>query len=183
MITTIRATVALVATMVFLQTASYSQHDSSSCASGYEVRARGTLELVGIDSTDHADITMAPVLHEPLTMPRLRMEATRITMPDMEGVLRVDDGGRLNARSFDIATSTINPPDNAMAINTRGQIMCAINSRIVVVDTNGTRLVDRSLDAFFRGSLTPPPLARFLCDPRVIFDVLSRRFILTAMTC
>ncbi len=169
--------------MVFLQTASFSQHDSSSCASGYEVRARGTLELVGIDSTDHADITMAPVLHEPLTMPRLRMEATRITMPDMEGVLRVDDGGRLNARSFDIATSTINPPDNAMAINTRGQIMCAINSRIIVVDTNGTRLVDRSLDAFFRGSLTPPPLARFLCDPRVIFDVLSRRFIVTAMTC
>lgn len=183
MITKMRAVLMMAVTIILMHSALLGQHDATSCASEYEVRARGTLELFGIDSTDHADITMAPVLHEPLTMPRLRMEATRITMPDMEGVLRVDDGGRLNARSFDVATSTINPPDNAMAINTRGQIMCAINSRIVVIDTNGTRLVDRSLDAFFRGSLSPPPLASFLCDPRIIFDVLSRRFIVTAMTC
>lgn len=183
MITTMRPILRLIATIILTQTTLLGQYDTTSCAAGYEVRARGTLELYGIDSTDRGDITLTPVLHEPLLMPGLRMEATRSSRSEAEHLLRVDDGARLSTRSFDVAVSTINPPDNAMAINTRGQIMCAINSRLMVLDTNGARLIDRSLDAFFRGSLTPPPLARFLCDPRVIFDVLSRRFIVTAMTC
>lgn len=178
-----RAAFALIATTLFIHTALFGQEDATECAAGYEVRARGTLELYGIDSTDRGDITLTPVLHEPLLMPRLRMEATRNSRFEAEHLLRVDDGAKLSTRSFDVAVSTINPPDNAMAINTQGQILCAINSRLIVLDTNGARLIDRSLDAFFRGSLTPPPLARFLCDPRVIFDVLSRRFIVTAMTC
>jgi hypothetical protein len=126
---------------------------------------------------------LTPFVHEPLDVMEKRRSIQQHGSSDVDSMLQAFEVPLPSITSYDVATSTINPPDNTMAINTQGLLVCIINSRVVVMDTNGLRRADRSLDAFFSGSLSSPPLSRFLCDPRVVFDVFARRFFVTAMTC
>lgn len=159
-------------------------NDSLKCGIEFEITAIGSRELYGIDSLHQLVMTTTPFAHEPDSAIHSRINAQR----DFARRSAIPDVARDESRtprftSYDVATSTINPPDNTMAVNTQGLIACAINSRVMIFDTAGVRTVDRSLDAFFNGSLTTPSLSRFLCDPRVVYDVYARRFIITAMTC
>lgn len=87
------------------------------------------------------------------------------------------------SQRFDLIKSTINPPDNAMAVGARGHIVCAINSRLVIADTSGGVLFNKGLEAFFSSAQNGAILSRFFCDPRVIYDRIAHRFIVMAMTC
>lgn len=83
----------------------------------------------------------------------------------------------------ELIASTINPPDNAMAVNGDGTMVLAINSRVLFADVQGRILFQRGLESFFSAAINGPFRAQFFCDPRVVFDQFSQRFILTAMTC
>lgn len=156
--------------------------DSLRCEIVSDVRLLGPVELQGIESI--VSLTeLTPFVHEPLVVLEKRRSIQQHGSSDVDSMLQAFEVPLPSITSYDVATSTINPPDNTMAINTKGLLVCIINSRVVVMDTNGVRRADRSLDAFFSGSLSSPPLSRFLCDPRVVFDVFARRFFVTAMTC
>lgn len=158
--------------------------DSLRCGREYEITARGSRELYGIDSLQQLVVTPTPFAHEPADIVRSRLSARfDVAIPSRIPDVATDETRTARLTSYDVATSTINPPDNTMAINRQGLIVCAINSRVMIFDTNGVRRVDRSLDAFFNGTLSTPSLSRFLCDPRVVYDEYARRFIITAMTC
>lgn len=151
-----------------------------------------TLELVGDieDMTSTQELVThehIPFLHEPPTDLQQRIENWRSGPPivpvAIDNHLIPSDFKSPVSRGFELVASTINPPDNTMAINTDGILVCAINSRLIICDTAGKRLFDRGLSSFFTSSLNGPVLSRFFCDPRVVYDTYAARFIVSAMTC
>ncbi|MBL7765075.1 MAG: T9SS type A sorting domain-containing protein [Chitinophagaceae bacterium] len=78
------------------------------------------------------------------------------------------------------------PSDNSVAVNKNGQIIAMVNSSLRVYSTSGGNIGAVSYtDNFFNttfqngGSL----LTANTCDPKVIFDPQSERFIVFAQTC
>jgi hypothetical protein len=78
------------------------------------------------------------------------------------------------------------PPDNSMAVNTAGQIVSMVNSNIQFYNTSGTLSYTRSMSSFFNLnyiSSPNPAISTDQCDPKVLFDCGSKRFIVFGMTC
>lgn len=147
----------------------------------------GTVPMIDHGRIFHDEPTLLPFSHEQPSSLRSRFatwSAEHTTHADVAQQIPTNGPLRLSTMaSIDIATSTINPPDNAMAMGSGGVIVCAINSQIFVVDTTGTVLFRRGLDGFLSNAVNGQILSRFFCDPRVVFDHESQRFIVTAMTC
>jgi hypothetical protein len=95
----------------------------------------------------------------------------------------VVQGTTLFNSGFEGRISTINPPDNTMAINSRGEIVTAINSVISIYSVQGTLLYNRSMQQFFASAVNGQIKSRVFCDPRILFDRQEKRFIVMAMTC
>lgn len=151
-----------------------------------------TLQLVGelqgmSSARERVTHEHIPFPHEPLSDLNLRIEKWRSAphlLPEGNDTqLLMSDLKPPTSRGFELVASTINPPDNTMAINTSGTLVCAINSRLIICDTTGRRLFDRGLSSFFTSSINGPVLSRFFCDPRVVYDTYAARFIVSAMTC
>lgn len=70
------------------------------------------------------------------------------------------------------------PPDNTIAVSTNGYIVSSINSNILIMQTDGKILLSKSLEDFF----IELDIFRGHFDPRVLFDVKERRFILVALS-
>ena len=90
---------------------------------------------------------------------------------------------QLKTRGIEALTGVVSPPDNSMAINRQGQIVLAINSVMMVVDTTGKTLFTKNLAQFLNSPINAKAKSSFFCDPRVLYDRYNDRFVLCAMTC
>jgi hypothetical protein len=82
--------------------------------------------------------------------------------------------------------NTGTPSDNTIATNTIGHIVSMVNSNIIIYDTAGTKLYQKSMSTFFKDNLIPGQLNNTIvnqCDPKVTFDCENKRFIAFSMTC
>jgi Secretion system C-terminal sorting domain len=89
-------------------------------------------------------------------------------------------------KSWQANNGTGTPPDNAIAVNTLGQIVSMVNSNIIFYTDKGVPLYNKSMPFFFKTFLVPGQLAGTSadqCDPKVLFDCESKRFIAFSMTC
>ena len=78
------------------------------------------------------------------------------------------------------------PPDNAIAVNTKGQIVSFVNSNVKIYSSNGTTLISKSMALFFKTTLVagqPTNTSSNQCDPKVIFDCEQKRFVALGITC
>lgn len=70
------------------------------------------------------------------------------------------------------------PPDNTIAVSTNGFVISGINSNLFFSRTDGTVIYTQALADFF----TDLGLGAGYFDPRVYFDVVSKRFIVVALS-
>ncbi len=91
----------------------------------------------------------------------------------------------LFAGGFTANSTSSSPPDNTLAINTKGQIVSLINANIRIYNTTGTSLYLKSLYSFLNLGLIPgqDTFVSTLCDPKVFFDCEKKRYIAFVMTC
>jgi Secretion system C-terminal sorting domain len=78
------------------------------------------------------------------------------------------------------------PPDNSMAVNTKGQIVSMVNSNVIFYAANGANVYSKTMAFFFKANLVPGQLTGTVtnqCDPKVMFDCDARRFVAFSMTC
>jgi hypothetical protein len=88
-----------------------------------DVRLLGAIELQGIESmVPTTEVT--PVIHEPLDVIKQRRSIQQHDSSDVDSMLQTFEVPLPSITSYDVATSTINPPDNTMAINTQGLLAC-----------------------------------------------------------
>lgn len=178
-------TTCYVATLVFMCTVSLGIKAQD--ADAFTIVRCGDVHMTDRTPVFNDDIEIVPPIHEApqeWSLRRDQWRKTQLTDAQEPWAIPVNDGAQpALGKRFDAVTSTINPPDNAMAIGPRDLIVCAINSRVLIVDTAGTVRFSRGLDGFLMGSVNGPILSRIFCDPRVLFDQKSQRFIVMAMTC
>lgn len=70
------------------------------------------------------------------------------------------------------------PPDNTIAVSTNGFVISGINSNLFFSRTDGTVIYTQALSDFF----TDLSLGGGYFDPRVFFDIPSKRFIVVALS-
>jgi hypothetical protein len=77
------------------------------------------------------------------------------------------------------------PPDNSVAVNKNNQIVACVNSTLRYYNaTSGAALAASiSFSSFFQPMSNPSLATNDICDPKVIFDQQSNRFIVFAQTC
>ena len=77
------------------------------------------------------------------------------------------------------------PPDNSVAVNNNNQIVACVNSTLRYYNaTNGAALAATiAFSTFFQPMSNPSLASNNVCDPKVIFDQHSNRFIVFAQTC
>ncbi len=76
------------------------------------------------------------------------------------------------------------PSDNTIAVNSTGQIVASVNSLIKFYSQSGQSLSGTiSLSNFFSSPSNGTLLTNSVCDPKVLFDPESKRFIVMAQTC
>jgi Secretion system C-terminal sorting domain len=89
-------------------------------------------------------------------------------------------------KSWKANTQSGTPPDNSMAVNTLGQIVSMVNSNIIIYTDLGVSVYNKSMVSFFKTNIVFGPAtgtSSNQCDPKVIFDCESKRFIAFGMTC
>jgi hypothetical protein len=97
--------------------------DSLRCEIVSDVRLLGPVELQGIESI--VSLTeLTPFVHEPLVVLEKRRSIQQHGSSDVDSMLQAFEVPLPSITSYDVATSTINPPDNTMAINTQGLLAC-----------------------------------------------------------
>ena len=84
-------------------------------------------------------------------------------------VMRVNFQGNIQGNNV--------PPDNAMAVSTNGFIVSAINSNIIFANSAGNVTFTQNLADFFTfvGNISS------VYDPRILFDVVNKRFIVLSL--
>ncbi len=80
------------------------------------------------------------------------------------------------------------PPDNSVAVNSKGQIVNMVNSQITVYTSAGVIVPSNNLTMFnfFKGSLVSGQSTQMKstqCDPKILFDCENKRYIAFGMTC
>ncbi len=89
-------------------------------------------------------------------------------------------------RGWKSNSGTGTPSDNAIAVNTLGQIVSMVNSNVIFYNDTGKNIYLKSMSAFFKENLVTGALTGTnsnQCDPKVIFDCEKKRFIAFSMTC
>ncbi len=85
---------------------------------------------------------------------------------------------------FSTASTQGTPSDNSIGVNTQGIVVVAVNSLIRYYTTSGaSRSGTISLSSFFANPSNGSLLTNNTCDPKVLFDPRSKRFIIMAQTC
>lgn len=88
---------------------------------------------------------------------------------------------------FTVQNASGTPPDNTVAANTAGQVVSFVNSSVRFFKSDGTPLaVSQSMSSFFKLNAVPGQNTTYssnMCDPKVIFDCASKRFIAFGMVC
>jgi hypothetical protein len=123
---------------------------------------------------------------EKMQIEKTKIKLQHLGMPstEIEKVTRAitplyDTGWKANSSSG-------TPPDNSIAVNTKGQIVSMVNSNIIIYSSKGQILYSKTLPSFFNLGLIPGQptgTSGNQCDPKVIFDCEKRRFIAFSQTC
>jgi hypothetical protein len=80
------------------------------------------------------------------------------------------------------------PPDNSIAVNSKGVVVNVLNSTVAMYNAAGALIAgtSKAMSTFFKGSLVTgqsTSMSNTQCDPKVLFDCEQKRFIVFGMTC